>query len=106
METLFLNIGIIAMVCVIALIARGLGWLATEAWRPLVNVKPFNCRPCLTFWLTILLVGIFAIVVSRFTPWHEIPSVRETDFYQVAAMGVLIAFINYLTLISKTKIYE
>ena len=40
-----------------AMAAAWLGYLFTERFRPLLRFKPFNCRPCLTFHLTWLLMG-------------------------------------------------
>lgn len=55
--------------------------------------KPFNCRPCLTFHLTWLTSGIFALV---FHTW------------QLIAGGILIAFILFgiLKFINNKKITE
>lgn len=43
-----------------------LGFVLTEKVKPLINVKPFNCRPCLTFWLTLLTCSGTALAFLQF----------------------------------------
>lgn len=66
-----------------------LGFLLTE--RPLFNVKPFNCRPCLTFWLTLLFGNITAWGFLGFT---EIPLSRFSVFL-VWLIVLLAAILNF-----------
>lgn len=44
-----------------------LGFLFTERFKPLFKFKPFNCRPCLTFWLTILLAALPTFAVAYYS---------------------------------------
>lgn len=72
-------------VAALLLSAQGAAYALTE-WRgPLIKIKPLNCRPCLTFWLT-LLVALAAGEAARF--------------------AITLAFINYFYIITKIKIYE
>lgn len=45
-----------------------------------LNRKPFNCRPCLTFHLTWVLLGIFAFARQSWT---------------LAGIGIVVAFIIF-----------
>lgn len=81
------------------LIAQWIGWRMTEgAEKPVLDFKPFNCRACLTFWLTMLfLFSALALVgydypVTQLIEWH---------FF-----AVIFAFINYFYINSKFKVYE
>lgn len=38
--------------------------VALPAMYKIFNHKPFNCRPCLTFWLTWLFISINALACS------------------------------------------
>lgn len=68
MKELSIFLGIMA---VNPLIAYGLGWLATEWRRPLLPFKPFNCRPCFTFWAC--LIGA-TLSLHYLTPMPWVPS--------------------------------
>lgn len=94
MEPLILTLADAGMLLVIALIANVLGYVLTEVFDPVIAVKPFTCRPCLTFWLTLLGGWAFS--------WYVKPDLLA-DFWPVLAT-VLLAFINYLYLITKIKI--
>jgi len=74
-----------------AMIANALGFIFTEGWRPLFNFKPFNCRPCLTFWFT--LWG--GCLISGY--------LGEPLYCLLAAAS---AFVNYQIINSKIEIYE
>lgn len=77
-----------------ALLAFTLGWLLTEFRRPLFNFKPFNCRPCLTFWLSFVL----SVVVYRFVlglVWHG-----------TLVLAAILSFVLFIHLKTKSKIYE
>lgn len=72
-----------------ASIAFVLGYALTE-WRgPLAGFKPLNCRPCLTFWLALLIGGVAALWL------REAPSTV-----------ILYAFINFIYLSTNIKIVE
>jgi hypothetical protein len=77
----------------ILLIAQCAAWLLTE-WRgAAVNIKPLNCRPCMTFWLTlaVLLAALFCLR-------------HLTD--ETAIDAVLFAFINFFYIKTKITVYE
>lgn len=84
------------------LVARKLSWLLTEWKRPLFPLKPFNCRPCLSFWLT---CGFGAFVTFYIADEWQYRS-GAVITYLLAACVFLSALINYLTLNNKIKIYE
>lgn len=72
-----------------ALVFRRLARYLTETRKPVFNVKPFNCWPCLAFWLTLL------------------SSLALTYFINAAYLvAVVVAFINYFYINSKFKVYE
>lgn len=76
----------------IVLVANVLGWALTEVRRPVFDVKPFNCRPCLTFWLTLFTGIAFAWYMADGWP-----------LYALAAAG---AFFNFVLINSKINIHE
>lgn len=71
METL--NFTHIVLQGSIIMLALYLGWFFTETEyrlankHRLLNRKPFNCRPCLTFHFGWMLSGIVALVISNLT---------------------------------------
>lgn len=67
--------------------------MALPYMHPLLDRKPFTCRPCLTFHLMWIITAIFAIIL------------QSLDLF---AMGVIVAFVIYLIvrIIDKQKIEE
>lgn len=104
MDTLITVAGMAALFVLNVLICYGLAWLLTEKITP-IKVKPFNCRACLSFWLTLFF--------GMFLAWILIRDQTELQG-QAAAYGrwflhgwaFLTALINYLYIKSKFKIYE
>lgn len=84
-------IGIAVLIAVNLHVTSVLGWYYTEYRKPLFNVKPFNCRECCTFWLT--LMGGFAL--SAALSWHWIAAT-------IAALGM--GLFNFYMVKSKIKI--
>jgi len=82
------------------------GWLLTEVAPLPFNFKPFNCRPCMTFWLTAAANACCAFVVSPLFIDLGIVSETVTALYGVAGAGVLLGFMNFLYVKLKYKIYE
>ena len=80
----------------IALLSNKIGDLLTRKTDPLLNFRPFNCRPCLTFWLTFLLGSLISIIAT------------SEDFARLAliAQSAVVGLINYVVTKSKFKIYE
>lgn len=76
------------------LIAQGTAWLMTGR----INVKPFNCRACLTFWLTTLLLFAALAVVG-----YSRPATQLIEWHFIA---LTFSFINYFYINSKFKVYE
>lgn len=64
-----------------------------EVRRPLFNFKPFNCRPCFTFWVTFAM----CLICSALAPF---------GFVWCVLGSAVLSLINYLLIKSKTKIYE
>lgn len=57
---------------VVNMVAFFLGYLFTLKWRisrlKALDMKPFNCRPCLTFWLTVMCqIGYYIVVPNILT---------------------------------------
>lgn len=75
------------------LIGWDLGRFFTEERRPLLDRKPFNCRPCFTFWVTFAIAWLSSAAFSR--PW----------WVDLLAAGTL-ALTNFIILKTKYKIYE
>lgn len=81
----------------IMLISNRIGRYFTEVRRPLYNFKPWNCRPCFTFWLTGTLGGIASGVLAAPAWW----------LYAIClAVSILCAFLNYFIIKSKIQIDE
>lgn len=72
-----------------------LAWFLTEKIR-LVQVKPFNCRACMAFWLTFLAGVVLAFVLESGAPGR----------WFLVGWAFLTALINYLYINAKFKIYE
>ena len=87
-------LGIAAITAGNMLTAWNLGRYFTEVRRPVLNFKPFNCRPCFTFWATFV-IGWLAYEQVRVNPWSTAP-----------LMAAAIAFINFFIIKSKFKVYE
>jgi amino acid transporter len=77
-----------------------LGFFFTEKTKPVINVKPFNCRPCLTFWFSL---GFGALTVYLFTRYFGVPPTL-TYMFIASAIVVLASYINYLTAKLNTKV--
>ena len=106
MDTLIFLIGVSAIVALNSLIAYTLGWLFTEVILLPLNFKPFNCRPCLTFWFTALLNFAFAWIVAPYFIRRGLALDRLTLIYGIAGVGVLMGLINFLYIKLKFRIYD
>ena len=106
MEALYFLIGITAAMLIGVYISYMLGWLLTDVIKLPLKVKPFNCRPCLTFWIT----SLFGIAFS----YYAVPMIFNqglisnvlTGHFGIIGVGFLLGFINYFLVKSKIKIYE
>lgn len=76
-----LTIIITMLCCIITALYCGvvLSLKLPEVWT-ILDRKPFNCRPCLTFHLTWMLSGIFAFARQSWT---------------LAGIGIVVAFIVF-----------
>lgn len=106
MDTLIFLTGVAAIVAFNSLIAYLFGWLLTEVFKLPLNFKPFNCRPCLTFWFTVLLNFVLAWVVAPYFMRRGLVSDRLTLIYGIAGIGVLAGLINFLYIKLKFRIYD
>ena len=106
METLIFLIGVTAIVAINSLVAFVLGWLFTEKWRLPLRFKPFNCRPCLTFWLTAGLNFIFAWIVAPYFLRNGLVADRLVVIYGVAGVGVLLGLLNFIYIKLKFQVYD
>ncbi|NDW10677.1 hypothetical protein [Dysgonomonas sp. 520] len=75
---------------VINAVAITLAWLLTENigtriadLHPILDRKPFNCKPCTTFWLTLLGQSIIAYIIGSWL-W--------------LALGVVTAFVIFFNI--------
>lgn len=96
MEALLTVGGIAALFFLSALIANKLSDLFTRNVKPVLNFRPFNCRSCLTFWLTLFL----GIIIATLTTSEDYA--RGTLYVRAFLVGLL----NYFYIKSKFKIYE
>lgn len=106
MDTLLFLIGVTAIIAFNYLIAYVLGWLLTEVIILPWNVKPFNCRPCLTFWFTVLLNFVLSWIVAPYFIRRGLVSDRLTLIYGITGVGVLTGLINFLYIKLKFRIYD
>ena len=106
MDTLIFLIGVSAIIVANSLAAYALGWLFTEAVTPVLSVKPFNCRPCLSFWLSVLLNFAFAWVVAPYFVRRGLVVDRSVVIYGIACAGILLGLINFLYIKLKFRIYD
>lgn len=70
-----------------------LGFFLTEKVKPIINVKPFNCRPCLTFWFS---VCFGALTIYLFTRHFGVPP-TFVNLFIASVIAVLASYLNYLT---------
>jgi len=82
-----------------AMAAAWLGRFFTERMRPVLRVKPFNCRPCLTFHFTWQLMGGIAIGFAKLTT-----AINSGNAILVVLCIVLTAFLNYFVAKDDIKI--
>jgi len=96
MEQFIYMVGITALLIANSLIACGLAWLLTEVVHLPWKVKPFNCRGCLSFWLSFVVGSVLAYFVT-----HKL----ETRFCLVV-IAFLTGIINYQYIKIKFRVYE
>ena len=101
MDTLITALGLAFVTVLNLLIMYGLGHLFTDVLKPVINRKPFNCRECLTFWLTLASGLVGAFVARRYFVSAEAKNVAT---YALVGIAVLCGFLNYLYVKSKFKI--
>lgn len=106
MEIVIFLFCVTAIVVISAFLAYTLGWLFTEVIRLPLNFKPFTCRPCLAFWINVILGVILAFDAAPLFPGADNPDVRFTVTYGLVGVGVLAGFINYLYIKLKFRIYD
>ena len=84
-----------------AMAAARLGYLFTERFRPLFGFKPFNCRPCLTFHLTWLLMTGTMLAFAKAGC-----AVNRYNAVFVLLTTLLAAFLNFFMAKKEIKITE
>ena len=82
-----------------AMTATWLGRFFTERMKPMLRVKPFNCRPCLTFHFTWQLMGGIALGFAKLTG-----AVTSGNVVFVVLCIVMAAFLNYFVAKDDIKI--
>jgi len=106
MDTLIFLLGVTALIALSSLTAFVLGWLLTQVIRLPLRFKPFNCRPCLTFWFTVALNFALAWAVAPCFMQRGLVLDRLTLMYGFTCIGVLAGFINFLYIKQKFRIYD
>lgn len=96
METIRYTAALAGLLVCNGLIANALSWVLTEWKRPVFNFKPFNCRPCLSFWLT-LACGFWLVPCYGFD---------DTVRGAIVVVLVLVGLFNYIIIKSKIQIHE
>jgi len=86
-----------------SLIANALAYTLTEVWPLPLNVKPFNCWGCLSFWLT-LLFG--AVVGLELVPYYRTYEAQVVAGYACGGVSALLGLVNFFWIKSKTIVYE
>ena len=96
---------LLALLCN-TLIMYVLAWLLTEKIKLRITVKPFSCRECLSFWLTLLGGIVIAFAILKRGP--VFPTVQAQQFARLIVVyaAAFLGFVNYLYIKSKFKIYE
>jgi hypothetical protein len=102
MSEIIYLLSITAVLAANSLITYILARLFAEKSLLPLNFKPFNCRPCLAFWLTAVSNAAFAIYLAFNSPIYGV----FATLYGVGGVGVLFAFINFLYIKSKFQIYD
>lgn len=103
METQLFCIAVAAVYAVNFLVAWALAWAFTEFRGPLFRFKPFNCRGCMSFWLTFL-PGLW--LARLLSGPIEVDTVRQVIAFLLYGVAFLSALINYLYIKIKFKVYE
>lgn len=75
------------------LTAQAAAGLLTQG-KPLFNTRPFNCRACLTFWVSVVILFGACIVLPG-------PLVLR-DFID----ALIFSFINYFYVHTKIEVYD
>jgi len=96
MDTLLFISLIISIYWGVMVVSYVLAWLFTEVLEPPINRKPFNCRGCLSFWLTTTYGILAAFLITPGTAGRLALSV----------LSVILGLLNYLYIRKKFKIYE
>ncbi len=84
--------GLFAVSVLLTVIATVLGWLFTEYREPLFKFKPFNCRPCLTFWLSVLANAIVGLIISA-TLFPSLIFAAMTIYTCIGAVEGLVVYV-------------
>lgn len=95
-----------ALVVVNAFLAFVMGWLFTEVFSLPLRFKPFNCRPCLTFWLSVLCGVALAFIITPYFPGTGSPDVRSVIRFGLAGVGTLFGLISFLYIKLRFRVYE
>lgn len=106
MQIAFFLLTVAVLLAFNALVAHVLAWLLTEVVHPVINVKPFNCRGCLSFWLSLVGSVVWAVEINKYLlpPVDRVAGV--IIFAGVVFIGGLTGIINHLYIQLKFKINE
>lgn len=103
MDTLLNVCGVAVLFVANVLVMYLLAWFLTSVITLPMKFKPFNCRPCLAFWLTLVGGIVIAFIVAPHTPVCR----EGRGFLRWWLIGVafLTAIIHYQYLKIKFKVY-
>jgi hypothetical protein len=106
MQTLVFILVAAAVMLANALIAWVLAWFFTEVIILPIKKKPFNCRGCMSFWLTWLMGVAWAFVLVRYVAPVLNTEARVIVIAGLIGVAFLVGLINYLYIKTKFRIYE
>ena len=106
MEAILQITGVAILLIVFAAVAHVVAYLLTEFSNWKIPGKPFNCRACLTFWLTFLGVAAAAPEVAGWLVAEGITIGTGITVFAINLVGGLLGLANFFYVKSKTKIYD
>lgn len=108
MELILVTIGVLAIMVVAAGLGFVLGWILTETrFRIPIDFKPFNCRPCLTFWLTLVFEALIVVPGAFVAPSLGVcPANVGAVVILLAAIAVGLSLLLFCYIKLKFRIYD
>lgn len=104
METFCYITGMAVLLVAMAAGAMGAAYVLTERLKWTIPFKPFNCWPCLTFWLTWGAVAAAAPKLAAGMVGVEFTREEGATVYALVLVGALLGLANFFFVKSKRKI--